>query len=1455
MQKKTIEKQIQEVRLDAAEALIAELSPPPKSAAAGNGKIDDGRKQALLSYALRRLVRGLASPRGAARQGFATALSAMLASEDGDRASETALSVLDAIDAELPMAASNASSPASAEKNSSSSNNNARDASLGRAFALAAVARSGACAESAELSARVAEALADAALRGKSYSREAAAAGLAGAAGLLSPQGLASAAASRPESGGGALAAIFSSRVDAAAEDEADDDDDDGGEEKEEGEKNKKEKSKWSALPSNPVAASPEAALIALRLWPRLPSSASFDCSRCAFLPRDREAPRPAAGFFDDPSSAAAPSSCKSAAAASVALFSSSSPSSSSSSSNSPLTSALVAAAATHPRLHRLWTTVLALLLPGFDADGRGGAGGSKEEGGGEEEGEEKEEKKNEKKKRSSSSFAAPDPRALRCLWRSAVDGGLLASPSATRRAAAIALFCVLLPSLCGEGAKGEGGAGGGGGGGGEKKKAPSSSSPPLTSLLTPAFVKELASASRDPRAPLHAAASRALDRLVATAACPQSAGGEGEGGAAVSASPSDFAAFAARAAGVAATLQAGAGRGGFDARAGGRPVVNKLLASLDRGGGGGGGGGDIAAAASVGVGSYVRQLLASFERPLQEEAGEEAERDDNVGGGGDGNENENEESAAASARAALLDQVVAALPRASAEDRAATAAWLASRAFSQGEGEGEEEKTCQPPLDAATRRACAARLVGLVSRGDSSIVADAASGRVDELLLASSGAAAPAEALEAAAALGKVAKASSALASVSSPSSASLEAKKFFAAAASLASLWRLHALADPESADLEASAELESLLEDAEAEMMVHGGKGKEEAKRKKKKNKKAKDDDDDGSDDAAPPPPWADRLVDVALSLSASQPPPPLPAAPLRERAEALLRSAAAAGFVTAVGVSDIAAVVADGGAALDGGEDDNDEEDEEMEVDGEDGEEKEESESESEAEESEESEESEDGDGDDDEAAVRTPASKPPQQHKKETASSPSSESDSDSEGDDSNDSEADDETMFKLDGTIAAVLRGAADARAAASSRARAAEAFRLRAAGLLDGVARALPGSRVGVLVAAVPGLLAAATALNNKALSGSGSSSAVASTAPAAAAAAASPSPSPLVGSEAALAERLHGILTNRLPSLKPSQSAGGATPTVDKEAFAAALGAAARAARRGRGARTPAAGAGALLFLFRVAARSSPSCDHCDGGAGGAASPLEAACAVARELASDLVSSKKCRARRATLASAVSLVSNSSSASSSASLSFPAAVAQGIASAMEHPASDCALADGAAVAAAALAGARLALLSGSGNDASSSASASATAAAASRALALACAGSYSKVARSADAARSVEAGARALQALSSALAAGKKKSKDGAEEEKKIAEAKRLLAAAVRSARNASPQPAPKVERSLARAEAALVAASASGSDEKKKRKKEKTEKKRPEVADGEDGLAPPIAKKLKA
>ena len=284
----------QDTRLAAAEALVAELAPSAAATAGAGGndeEIDDEqqkhKQRALLSYALRRLVRGLASPRGAARQGFATALSGVLlaASGEGGPSSSLARGVLDTIDAEFPNPSSSTSAAENHNQNTSNSgSNNARDASLGRVFALAAVARSGAYLGDDELSSRVAEALSEIALRGKSYSREAAAAALSGVAGLLSPQGLASAASS---SSSGALAAIFNGR-------------DEGKEEEGMEEKEGKEKGGWAPLASSPVSSSPEAALIALRLWPRLPRD--FDCSRCAFLPREKDAPRPLAGFFDEPS-------------------------------------------------------------------------------------------------------------------------------------------------------------------------------------------------------------------------------------------------------------------------------------------------------------------------------------------------------------------------------------------------------------------------------------------------------------------------------------------------------------------------------------------------------------------------------------------------------------------------------------------------------------------------------------------------------------------------------------------------------------------------------------------------------------------------------------------------------------------------------------------------------------------------------------------------------------------------------------------------------------------------------------------------------------------------------------------------------------------------------------------------------------------------------------------------
>jgi hypothetical protein len=91
-----------------------------------------------------------------------------------------------------------------------------------------------------------------------------------------------------------------------------------------------------------------QALMLALRLWPRLPAAA---VERCPLLPS-----APAAGAFTG-----APHDAAAAAAAAAGFF------------RKPhleaLLPVLLATTQSHPRLHSLWPTLLALLLPGFTAD------------------------------------------------------------------------------------------------------------------------------------------------------------------------------------------------------------------------------------------------------------------------------------------------------------------------------------------------------------------------------------------------------------------------------------------------------------------------------------------------------------------------------------------------------------------------------------------------------------------------------------------------------------------------------------------------------------------------------------------------------------------------------------------------------------------------------------------------------------------------------------------------------------------------------------------------------------------------------------------------------------------------------------------------------------------------------------------------------------------------------
>ena len=107
----------------------------------------------------------------------------------------------------------------------------------------------------------------------------------------------------------------------------------------------------WLVSPAS--EATPEALLLALRLWPRLPAPVA---EACPLLPAGFRGSLPAQ-LFQDPAASAG----KGVAAAAAAFFT-----------RRHLAELLpVLRASTHsnPRLHSVWPTLLALLIPGFSAD------------------------------------------------------------------------------------------------------------------------------------------------------------------------------------------------------------------------------------------------------------------------------------------------------------------------------------------------------------------------------------------------------------------------------------------------------------------------------------------------------------------------------------------------------------------------------------------------------------------------------------------------------------------------------------------------------------------------------------------------------------------------------------------------------------------------------------------------------------------------------------------------------------------------------------------------------------------------------------------------------------------------------------------------------------------------------------------------------------------------------
>ena len=100
-----------------------------------------------------------------------------------------------------------------------------------------------------------------------------------------------------------------------------------------------------------------QALLLAVRLWPSMPEELRASCQ---LLPPG--APTPPRGFFTRSSGGASKKKQASGAVGAAAAFVTAAH-------LRALLPVLRLTSAAHPRLHSLWPTMLALLLPGFSAD------------------------------------------------------------------------------------------------------------------------------------------------------------------------------------------------------------------------------------------------------------------------------------------------------------------------------------------------------------------------------------------------------------------------------------------------------------------------------------------------------------------------------------------------------------------------------------------------------------------------------------------------------------------------------------------------------------------------------------------------------------------------------------------------------------------------------------------------------------------------------------------------------------------------------------------------------------------------------------------------------------------------------------------------------------------------------------------------------------------------------
>lgn len=402
----------QAIRQDAVKTLVARVvqdqaafaqnknaaadGEPPK----GSEEMDEASGcSPLTKYTLRRLVRGLASNRQGARQGFALAVTHMVEVTPG----VTNAAVLALMDSALSISSSMKASEA-------------RDNLLGQLFGCAAIVRAGQV-QDPETASRVVTMVLAAAAK-KVFLREVAAEVVLDLTDRLKEQKV---------------------MVEVLESNEA----------------------IRGLLQQPPSSATPEALLLAVRLWPLLPLELAESCSLLPTLEQPLDATAASArGVLASETYAL----CDGADVAAVAFFS-----------DSHLASLLPVVRGTtaaHPRLHQLWPSLLALLLPGFSPRRTAGA------------------KKVEAQRARGG--------CLEALWGVVVEGDLFTS-SNERKYLGFQLFTILLPHL-------------------QTEQVPA--------VFSPSFLRTLTNHRSSQNSHLHSAAKRCIGRVATLRASPTAPGG-----------------------------------------------------------------------------------------------------------------------------------------------------------------------------------------------------------------------------------------------------------------------------------------------------------------------------------------------------------------------------------------------------------------------------------------------------------------------------------------------------------------------------------------------------------------------------------------------------------------------------------------------------------------------------------------------------------------------------------------------------------------------------------------------------------------------------------------------------------------------------------------------------------------------------------------------------------------